>query len=322
MNILDLVAVAQGLGTDRPEVDVNEMGLSMCLTLFSLPGRSGVAEPRLRIFSELSIISAADVAKWLAGAQDLGIGDADFQRGIRFLQQLLAALTPKETTLLPNYPNPFNPETWIPYRLAREAEVAITIYDTKGTLVRRLALGNQEAGTTRSVARRRIGTDEMKMGSRLRAEFILSIPGGGLCSVARDGDCEIVVSEIQVRLLMIEKIIVPTLERIPTRRWVNLGALVTMGVTHGLIEYFPARDGQAYVGDGGRAVEDALKEGWKLSPREGRRICEASEARSLKWFCMRWTFAMVFSSYYVDGHAQRPVLHVFNRRLRYAPALQ
>ena len=55
-------------------------------------------------------------------------------------------LTPKETTLLPNYPNPFNPETWIPYHLAREADVAITIYDTKGRLVRQLALGYQEAG--------------------------------------------------------------------------------------------------------------------------------------------------------------------------------
>ena len=48
--------------------------------------------------------------------------------------------------LLPNYPNPFNPETWIPYRLARESEVAITIYDTKGAPVRRLAIGNQAAG--------------------------------------------------------------------------------------------------------------------------------------------------------------------------------
>ena len=93
-----------------------------------------------------SIISAADVERWLTDAQGLGVGDANFQRGIRFLQQLLVALTPKETTLLPNYPNPFNPETWIPYRLARGAEVAITIYDTEGTLVRRLALGNQAAG--------------------------------------------------------------------------------------------------------------------------------------------------------------------------------
>ena len=53
---------------------------------------------------------------------------------------------PTEMALLPNYPNPFNPETWIPYHLASEAEVQITIYDTKGVLVRRLDLAHQPAG--------------------------------------------------------------------------------------------------------------------------------------------------------------------------------
>ena len=51
-----------------------------------------------------------------------------------------------ETHLLPNYPNPFNPETWIPYQLASAADVKLTIYDMKGELVRRLDLGYQPAG--------------------------------------------------------------------------------------------------------------------------------------------------------------------------------
>ena len=55
-------------------------------------------------------------------------------------------LTPAETALLPNYPNPFNPETWMPYRLAHPAHVTLTIYDTKGAPVRRLDLGHQSAG--------------------------------------------------------------------------------------------------------------------------------------------------------------------------------
>ena len=50
------------------------------------------------------------------------------------------------TELLPNYPNPFNPETWIPYRLAEDAEVTLTIYDAKGQVVRTFALGHQSAG--------------------------------------------------------------------------------------------------------------------------------------------------------------------------------
>ncbi|RKU19639.1 hypothetical protein C6500_10745 [Candidatus Poribacteria bacterium] len=56
------------------------------------------------------------------------------------------ALYPNETALLHNYPNPFNPETWIPYQLAEPADVTIRIYAASGVLVRTLALGNQPAG--------------------------------------------------------------------------------------------------------------------------------------------------------------------------------
>ncbi|MBI1930785.1 S8 family serine peptidase [Candidatus Poribacteria bacterium] len=51
-----------------------------------------------------------------------------------------------ETTLLPNYPNPFNPETWIPFAIAQASEVKITIYDVRGRLIRRIPLGYQAAG--------------------------------------------------------------------------------------------------------------------------------------------------------------------------------
>ena len=55
--------------------------------------------------------------------------------------------------LLPNYPSPFNPETWFPYRLSESSEVAITIYDTLGRVVRRLDLGSQPAGLYKSRSR-------------------------------------------------------------------------------------------------------------------------------------------------------------------------
>ena len=54
--------------------------------------------------------------------------------------------SPKRTQLLQNYPNPFNPETWIPYHLTHDAAVQLTIYDTKGELVRQFDLGHQLAG--------------------------------------------------------------------------------------------------------------------------------------------------------------------------------
>ena len=59
----------------------------------------------------------------------------------------------QETALLPNYPNPFNPETWIPYQLAKPADVTLTIYDIKGHVVRALDLGHQRAGIYRSRSR-------------------------------------------------------------------------------------------------------------------------------------------------------------------------
>ena len=53
---------------------------------------------------------------------------------------------PEQTALLSNFPNPFNPETWIPYQLAEPADVALTIYAVDGSVVRTLALGHQPVG--------------------------------------------------------------------------------------------------------------------------------------------------------------------------------
>ncbi len=61
-----------------------------------------------------------------------------------------AVLMPAKTALLPNYPNPFNPETWIPYQLKRPAEVTLEVYDLNGQTVRTLAAGHQPAGVYQS----------------------------------------------------------------------------------------------------------------------------------------------------------------------------
>ena len=53
----------------------------------------------------------------------------------------------KRTMLLQNFPNPFNPETWIPYHLTEDAPVKIQIYDSQGASVRKLDLGQKSAGT-------------------------------------------------------------------------------------------------------------------------------------------------------------------------------
>ena len=63
------------------------------------------------------------------------------------LEQLLVSLTPRKTELLANYPNPFNPETWIPFRLAEDAFVTLTVYDGSGQVIRKLDVGYRSAAT-------------------------------------------------------------------------------------------------------------------------------------------------------------------------------
>ena len=74
------------------------------------------------------------------------------------LENLLTTLidtetVPKATALLANYPNPFNPETWIPYQLAKSTDVTLRIYAVDGKLVRLLDLGHQHAGAYHSRSR-------------------------------------------------------------------------------------------------------------------------------------------------------------------------
>ena len=73
-------------------------------------------------------------------------GSQKYLRAIAWVESILAAMRPEKTELLANYPNPFNPETWIPFHLANASDVTITIYDMQGTPVRSLKLGHQQEG--------------------------------------------------------------------------------------------------------------------------------------------------------------------------------
>ena len=91
-------------------------------------------------------IEVRDTTGDLVGTLQHEISATDIHRAFTELRLTPADLIPKRTVLLANYPNPFNPETWLPYQLANDAEVAIRIYSSAGQLVRHLDLGFQEAG--------------------------------------------------------------------------------------------------------------------------------------------------------------------------------
>ena len=155
VNILDLVLVASVLGDEGRDLDadVNRDGVVNILDLVLVAGAFGNAAAPSADPGALAMLTAKDVGQWLAQAGELELTEATSQRGVLFLEQLLAALTPKETALLPNYPNPFNPETWIPYRLAEDAAVTLIFRSSDGQPVWRLTLGHQVAGTYYSRSR-------------------------------------------------------------------------------------------------------------------------------------------------------------------------
>ena len=147
VDLLDLTIVSARLGKRGDNsADLNGDGLVDIVDLVLVAGAftdeasAPSAQPQV-----LELLNAADVQSWLTQAQQLVLTDPAYLRGVAVLEQLHAVLIPQETTLLPNYPNPFNPETWIPYRLAEDAFVTLTIYDTAGQIVRTLDVGHRVA---------------------------------------------------------------------------------------------------------------------------------------------------------------------------------
>ena len=157
-DITDLVVVAAALGSSSPEnprADVNGDGSvniqDLILVATHLGEVAAPAAPAIVALPErLTPETLQQVLDLLHAQND---GSVAFQRAIANMEQLLASLLPKETLLLANYPNPFNPETWIPYQLANPAAVTLHIHAVDGTLVRTLSLGHKATGMYQSRSR-------------------------------------------------------------------------------------------------------------------------------------------------------------------------
>ena len=156
VSILDLVLIARELGkrvSAGSAVDLNRDGVVSILDLILAARAIGSTTTPAAPTVATANVDAGTIAAWIAQARLEDDGSLAFKQGIENLERLLAFLIPEETALLANYPNPFNPETWIPYQLAEPAEVTLTIYDMNGQLVRRLMVGYQAAGIYRSRSR-------------------------------------------------------------------------------------------------------------------------------------------------------------------------
>ena len=156
VNVNDLVEVARNYGktvggganrradvNNDGEVDVDDI-LAVIEAVDAAAGAPALTQANIKTGS----LQAADVQRWIRDAKAANADPA----GIAALERLLTSLNrrdlpvPKETVLLANYPNPFNPETWIPYQLSEAAEVTVTIHASDGKLVRTLEVGQLPAG--------------------------------------------------------------------------------------------------------------------------------------------------------------------------------
>ena len=144
----DAVTVAIAAGATDAKYDVNGDGTVNVFDLVEIianrdPGAAGAPTLFGMKMSAAQIDSLQEQIDLLIATNDRSPAA---MRTLIYLQQLLVTARPEKTLLLANYPNPFNPETWIPYELATDTNVKVTIYNTQGVVIRSLQLGHQSAG--------------------------------------------------------------------------------------------------------------------------------------------------------------------------------
>ena len=144
----DAALVAGAMNTDNAQYDVNGDGTVNFLDLllvFDNRDADAAGAPTV-VGMQLSAVQIDVIEEQI----DLLIATGDrspaAMRTLVYLQQLIATARPEKTQLFANFPNPFNPETWIPYELATDTDVRITIYNAQGVVIRTLQLGQQSAG--------------------------------------------------------------------------------------------------------------------------------------------------------------------------------
>ena len=133
--------------------EVNEQDIMPIAINWHLSHPTNQLAPTL-ITSEKSIPEESQMLSVYAAMYDVLAAAPRKTEGVQALKAILRELIasarrralPYETKLLQNFPNPFNPETWIPYQLAEDASVRISIYDVNGVLVRAFKIGEKPAG--------------------------------------------------------------------------------------------------------------------------------------------------------------------------------
>ena len=152
VDLFDLVQVASMFGKKGEGLAADISGDGQ-VDLFDLVqvagnfGKSEVAAPRV-LANKLTFTAwqKRSIQLAIVELEEVPVRSEKEELIFNLLKAILPERLPGQTQLLPNYPNPFNPETWIPFELSQDSEVSLTIYDAVGHLIRQLDLGFQPAG--------------------------------------------------------------------------------------------------------------------------------------------------------------------------------
>ena len=154
VNIFDLILVAQNFGKQslpNPRVDVKKDGVVNIFDLILVAQHFGetanIAAPTM-LAKELTFTTQQkrSIQSAIVELKDMLARSDTEELVFNLLQAILPERLPEQTQLLPNYPNPFNPETWLPFELSQDSKVSVTIYNVAGTPVRAISMGYLQAG--------------------------------------------------------------------------------------------------------------------------------------------------------------------------------
>ena len=156
VNVLDLIVVAQHFNEQppgNPLADTNKDGV---VNLFDLVfvvehlSQNAAAPAQLRFIESIpsTVKEVIAAQRALSELEAIPNKTPRIQLAIELLRYYLSVAdrNVQETKLLPNYPNPFNPDTWIPYQLSEASAVTVKIYDVTGNLVRTINVGHKPVG--------------------------------------------------------------------------------------------------------------------------------------------------------------------------------
>ncbi len=151
VNIFDLVIAAGSFGKTGDGImgDVNGDGSVNIFDLVIVAGNFGkslVAAPSMISKIELTTEQKQHIGLAIDQLESNSNRSNAEEIALNVLKAILPERLPTQTQLLANYPNPFNPETWIPFKLAQDSTVTATIYDVTGKQIRTIELGHIAAG--------------------------------------------------------------------------------------------------------------------------------------------------------------------------------